>query len=175
MAVDSAKASTDWRLQMWKEVLPDVPKYLLCGKGFSLDGNELYMAMETGNRMSGAGLSSTIVAGDYHSGPLSIIIPFGLWGVVGFLWFLYAGGRLLQRTRRRSTPALENINTLLLALFAARAFFFFFGFGSLYSDLSVYTGILGLSIALNGTEDSAAEEAGHAAAGAELKTEYIRA
>jgi hypothetical protein len=30
-------------------------------------------------------------AGDYHNGPLSILIPFGLFGMIAFLWLLGAG------------------------------------------------------------------------------------
>ena len=31
-----AKISTDWRVEMWKIVIPDIPKYLILGKGYSL-------------------------------------------------------------------------------------------------------------------------------------------
>jgi hypothetical protein len=176
LAVDSAKTSTEWRVQMWKQVLPEVPKYLLRGKGYALDANDLYMAMENSQRFNSEGLSGTIAAGDYHSGPLSILIPFGIYGMIGFLWFLAAGLRLLHRTYKRSTPALRTVNGCILALFAVRAFFFFFGFGAFASDLAVFAGWLGLSIALNGTEDAADDdEAEQAIPGAELKTEYIRA
>ncbi len=174
VAVESAKISTNWRLEMWKQVLPDVPRYLIRGKGYALDANDLYMAMETSTRLSIDPLAGTIAAGDYHSGPLSVIIPFGIFGTAAFLWFLGAGFTLLNRTFKRSTPALRNVNALLLAAFAAHVFFFFFGFGSLHSDLPMFTGFLGLSVALNGTGDTMVEPAEEAVTGAELKTEYIR-
>ncbi len=174
VALQSAKVSTEWRVEMWKQVLPDVPRYLLCGKGYALDANDLYMAIQTGNRFGSEALAGTIAAGDYHSGPLSVVIPFGIYGTVGLLWLLWAGLRLLHRTLKRGAPALETVNRLLLASFAARTFFFFFGFGSFSTDLATLLGLLGMSIALNGTDDRVAEEAEQPVAGGELKTEYIR-
>ena len=175
VALESAKDSTDWRVQMWKQVLPEIPRYLLRGKGYSMDASDFYMTLDNSARFSGDSLTGTIAAGDYHSGPLSIIIPFGIWGVIGFFWFLWAALRLLHRTYKRSNPALIHYNALFLALFAARTFFFFFGFGSFHSDIAFFAGIVGMSIALNGTEESEAEEAERLVAGAELKTEYIKA
>ena len=175
LAVESAKVSTEWRLEMWKQVLPDIPRYLLRGKGYSMDASDFYMTLDNSARFSGDSLSGTIAAGDYHSGALSIIIPFGIWGMIGFLWFLWASLRLLHRTYKRSNPALVHFNALFLALFAARSFFFFFGFGSFHSDIAFFAGILGMSVALNGTEESEIEEAERLIAGTELKTEYIKA
>jgi hypothetical protein len=39
--------------------------------------------------------AEAIVTGDFHNGPLSLVLPFGLSGVIGFIWFLVAGGRVL--------------------------------------------------------------------------------
>jgi len=175
LAVESAKVSTDWRIEMWKQVLPEVPRYLFRGKGFALDANDLYLAIESGNRFRSESLSGTIVSGDYHNGPLSVLIPFGIYGFIAFVWFLVAGLRVLHRNYKHSSPDLRNINALLLAAFSSHAFFFFVGFGSLHSDLATFTGFLGLGVALNGTEQSVVEEAEQVAAGAELKTEYVRA
>ncbi len=174
MAIESAQASTYWRMEMWKQVLPDVPRYFFRGKGYALDANDLYMAIETGNRFRTDELAGTIAAGDYHNGPLSLLIPFGVYGMIAFIWLLVAGMRFLNRVYRQSSSALHTVNGLILASFVARALFFFIGFGSIHSDLASFTGLLGFSIALNGTEDAVVEESEQAVAGVELKTEYIR-
>jgi hypothetical protein len=62
---------------------------------------------------------------------------------------------VLYRNFKYGDPALHSVNTLLLATFAAQSLFFFFCFGSLYSDLAVFLGILGLGAALNGGEAGA--------------------
>ncbi|HZQ45941.1 MAG TPA: hypothetical protein VFC07_02935, partial [Verrucomicrobiae bacterium] len=38
-----AKDSTEWRLEMWKIVIPDIPNHLLLGKGYSFDPAEMEM------------------------------------------------------------------------------------------------------------------------------------
>ncbi len=91
----------------------------------------------------------TAMVGDYHNGPLSVIIPFGIWGVIGWLWFLATATRALYLNYRNSDPQLKTINRFLFAYFVARIIFFFFIFGGFYSDLAIFTGIVGLSISLN--------------------------
>ena len=88
MAAESARASSDWRVQMWHEVIPEIPHYLLLGKGYSIKAEELGKGASA---FGGESFSGAELAGDYHSGPLSVIIPFGLWGVIGFLWLIGAG------------------------------------------------------------------------------------
>ncbi len=156
-----ADASTDWRVAMWKEVSKQVPYYLLAGKGYLLSSTDLYIVEESNARGFTANWERSAVAGDYHSGPLSLIIPFGIWGVLGFGWLLYAGTRYLYKVYRDSPPELLLINRFLLVIFLVRFVFFFFVFGAFYQELYVFTGILGLSVALNiqrQNEDSVPEQ-----------------
>lgn len=146
----SAQNTVDWRVEMWKTVLPDVPRYLWLGKGYLLDPNELAVLTELSSRQ-GPSLSELFVyTGDYHNGPLSVIIPFGLWGAVTFLWLLAAGAWVLIRNYQFGPPELHSINALLLAIYLTRVLFFFVIFGALYLDLYQFVGLVGLSIALNG-------------------------
>jgi hypothetical protein len=90
------------------------------------------------------------VAGDYHNGPLSVVIPFGLWGALAFGWFLVAAGRALYLNFIQGDATLKLINMTLLACFLARAIFFAFLVGGLEGDLAYFAGLVGLSISLNG-------------------------
>ena len=144
-----AQGSLHWRLEMWGVLVPQIPKYLLLGKGYKIDPDDLYFAMLGG----GAGdieAEAAMVAGDYHSGPLSLIIPLGLWGVVGFLWFLGAGIKVLYRNYLYGDPALHDINTFLLSYFIVQCIVFFTIFGAFNYQLYLFTGLLGLSVSLNG-------------------------
>src|SRR5690349_7203542 len=40
----SAEYSTEWRLRMWRAVVPTIPQYLVLGKGYSINPSELAMA-----------------------------------------------------------------------------------------------------------------------------------
>jgi hypothetical protein len=146
----NADDSTEWRIDMWRAVWPEIPRYLIRGKGYSLDPQELYFSQLSGQR-EGENWQPAFVAGDYHNGGLTILIPFGLFGVVGFLWFLAASLRYLHYNFRNGPPELRHVNTFLFAAFVAKAVFFFAVFGSFYSEFYSFTGLMGLSVSLNGS------------------------
>jgi hypothetical protein len=144
-----AETSTQWRLDMWKLLWPEVPNYLVLGKGFAMAPVDLYLTDEAVKRGYYKSYEQAIVSGDYHSGPFSLLLPFGLPGFAAFVWFLYAGFRVVYNNYRYGDPALSKINTFLVSYFLARSIFFFAIFGSIYSDLLIFTGIVGLSVTLN--------------------------
>jgi hypothetical protein len=145
-----AEGSTTWRVEIWKELLPQVPKYLLVGKGYGIDPDELYQVSMSAMQRPGTDVNPALVTEDYHSGIFSVLIPFGLVGLVAFLWFLCASVKVLHRNYLFGEPALETTNRFLLSYFIAQALFFFLVFGSLYSGLCYFTGLVGLSVSLNG-------------------------
>lgn len=147
----SAEASTEWRLEIWKYLLPQVPQYLFLGKGLTFDVNDMAMYNTLGNQQAGGEVGGGFtLAGEYHNGPLSVIIPFGIWGVIGYLWFLVAALQALWRNYKHGDIEIKNINTLLLSCFIAKTILFLFIFGGFYSDLAVFLGIVGFSISVNG-------------------------
>jgi hypothetical protein len=162
MARQSAEVSSDWRLQMWQAALPEIPKYLFHGKGYRIDPREVETALAgaAGTMAFQDSWNGALTMGDYHNGPLSVIIPFGIYGALAFLWFLFVSLRFLHRALKFGNPQLRTINALLLATFAARAIFFFLVFGSVYSDMAIFAGLLGLSVSINGAEpvEEAVEE-----------------
>jgi hypothetical protein len=147
---DAADGSTAWRLEMWRDVLPEVSGHLLKGKGYALDPNDIYMAQQ--NELRGKGIAASLAeaAGDYHNGPLSVLIPFGIWGALALTWFLFAVGRTLFQHYAHGDPALRTINVTLLACYFGKIVFFLAIFGSISTDLAFFTGIAGLSVSLNG-------------------------
>lgn len=143
--------STAWRIEVWKDVLPEVPKTLLLGQGYALRPGDYELTQQ------GAGIFGqshqhwkAALTGDYHNGPLSVIVPFGLWGAIAFLWLLGAGCRLLYCNYRYGDPALSSFNVFLFAAFVAQIVEFFVVFGSFYLDLWKFLGMLGMSVSLNG-------------------------
>jgi hypothetical protein len=150
LAKEDAKGSTTWRVEMWKQLLPDVPKYLVKGRGYALNPDDIFLVSQAARMGHASSYEFAMVTGDYHSGPLSVVIPLGLWGVIGFLWFLGASLYVLYCNYRYGDPYLYRINVLLFAYFIVKAFLFFIVFGSLFSDLLIFTGLVGMSVSLNG-------------------------
>ncbi|HKQ37604.1 MAG TPA: O-antigen ligase family protein, partial [Verrucomicrobiae bacterium] len=144
-----AENSTRWRVEMWSILLPEVPKYLILGKGYALNPADLYLTSQAELRGLAKNYEVASLAGSYHNGPLSVIIPFGIFGAIGFLWFLWAGIWALYRNYRYGDPGLQAANTFLLAYFLMRVIVFLFIFGGINSELFKFTGILGLSVAMN--------------------------
>jgi O-antigen ligase len=152
VAAESARSSSEWRLQMWRELLPEIPNYLLLGKGIGVSGVEMEMTEElsqTRARIISAH-QGALVVGNYHNGPLTVLIFFGLWGALGLMWFLIASIRALYHNYKFGDESLTKINTFLLAYFLARVIWFMTVFGDFRTDLAMFTGIIGLSLALNG-------------------------
>lgn len=142
--------SNEWRVRMWKRVIPQIPEYLILGKGYgmnvrdSMTTQDLVFSHRTDNT------ESAQLASDYHSGPLSVIIPLGIFGALTVIWFWLAGFRLLLANYRHGAPELKTINTMLLAFFVAKIFHFLLVFGALQLDLYVFTGTVAFGVALNG-------------------------
>jgi hypothetical protein len=146
-----ADGSSDWRWRMWQDVLPTLPKYLLLGKGYGFDPDEQFQNLAHLNSFE-ENYSGSMLAGDYHNGPLSILVSFGLAGLAGFIWFVLASLKYLYRAMRNGDPQLRSINILLLAFFAARVAQFCLVFGMFPIDIATMAGLVGLSVSLNGHE-----------------------
>ncbi len=144
-----AEHSTEWRVEMWKTAWPNVKKYLWLGKGLLISGVDLDLTGE----MVKSGLMSSqeeaVLSGSYHNGPLTLLIPFGVWGAIGWLWFLFASIRALHYNYRYGDPSLKKVNTFLLSVFLTKAMMFFVIFGDFRTEFAPYLGIVALGVALN--------------------------
>ncbi|MEI9959636.1 MAG: hypothetical protein WDM76_00485 [Limisphaerales bacterium] len=151
VATMDAQGSAEWRFLMWKALWPQVPQYLLLGKGYAFDRTEyLEMGRDTAFKSYDPGEQALALAGDYHNGPLSLILPFGIWGMIAFVWFVVVAIKVLYRNHKYGDPALKTINTLLLAAFITRTLVFFFIGGGVSTDMWQFVSWLGLSVAING-------------------------
>lgn len=145
-----AKNSTDWRLQMWGVVWKDVPKYLIIGKGYSMDPTDMFLTTEAVRMGLIPDYEVAFLAGDYHSGPLSVLVPFGIPGTLAFLWVLGAGCWVLYSNYRHGDPKLQRLNSVLFSVYLANLLSFFILFGAFASQLFVFLGLVGFSISMNG-------------------------
>lgn len=149
-ARQDAQGSLDWRLQMWRVVLGDVPQYLWLGKGYTFSGTDFMLMQESIRRGMFDSYEDTLVSGNYHNGLLTLIIPFGLPGTVAFAAFVFAGWRVLRSNYLYGPKELKRINTFLIAYFTTRLVFYLGLYGQFDLDLMVFTGVVGLSVSLNG-------------------------
>lgn len=145
---DDVRNSNRWRVEMWKDVLPELPRHVLFGKGYGINPQEFSIAAEASWRGFG-GHRAALLAGDYHNGPLSVVLPLGGIGLAAFVWFLIAGGLVLRRNCREGDPRLLLVNRVLYGFFLARAVYFWTVFGTFWLDLMLFTGLVGFGMSLN--------------------------
>jgi hypothetical protein len=153
----SADDSTEWRLRMWTALLPQIPPHLFLGEGLAIS-TEDYDEMMTGNLMLqnaaekvDASQGSLALAADYHNGMLSLVIPFGIWGVLAILWFLGGGLWVMYSNAKYAPPELYLANSFLMILYLWETLNFVSCFGGLQisGQLASFVGYLGMSVALN--------------------------
>jgi O-antigen ligase len=144
-----AEGTSDWRLDMWQVVLPEVPKHLWRPKGYNFSSTDLELTQQAMKQGRFAQYEGSIVTADYHQGLLNLIIPLGIYGFVAFLCFIFGCLRALYRNYRYSNPDLKLVNTFLLSFFLTRLIYFTLFYGAFYLDLMVFTGTIGMSLAVN--------------------------
>jgi O-antigen ligase len=155
-----AQMSSEWRIKMWKVLWAEIPKYFWLGKGYVANATDYFLILDSTRRGLAESYEISMLAGDYHNGPLSVIIPFGIWGVLTFGAFWVVAARVLRANYRHGRPELILINRFLLAVFWADLIFFLLIFGDLTIDFQRLAGYLALSIGLNGGMASASAPSG---------------
>jgi len=148
-----AEGSSEWRLAMWRDLLPQVPNYLLVGKGYSISEEDFeYIgrgAQANASATLDASKQALALSNDFHSGPLSTLIGFGIWGAIGLLWLMAAVVWLLYRNYRYGDPELQTLNAYLLASSIVSIIVFLFVVGAFQNAIGDYCKVAGLSAALN--------------------------
>lgn len=140
---------------------PGCAEIFFLGKGYNFDSTDLYLTELGMARGIYSGYEWVLVSSDYHNGPLTLIIPFGIFGVLAFAAFCWGALRVLYANYQFGDPDLGNINTYLIAYFITKLIFFLIFYGEFFQDLGIFTGLIGLSITLNGgvrTGQQAAEQ-----------------
>ena len=151
IAVADADESKRWREDMWRDVWPKVPQYLFLGKGYALTAED-FQAMGTGTFAEGGldkDASGLAVSMDYHNGPLSTLMPFGIWGMISFLWIATASLWITYRNMKYGDPSLQLVNNMLFAGAIVHVVNYFFLFGAYVNDVGGFMQVVGFSVALN--------------------------
>jgi hypothetical protein len=153
-AVADAEGSSEWRYAMWRDTWPKVPDHLLLGKGCALS-QEDFQNIGTGefSQLGAAHIDASnqplAISGDYHSGPLSTLMLFGIWGAIGIVWLMAATLFVLYRNYRYGDPQLQVLNAYLLASGTTAVISFLFIFGAFTNEVGNFAKMAGFSIAMN--------------------------
>lgn len=141
----SAQGTTDWRIQVWKDALYEVPQYFWIGKGYTFDHHALDALRLTGGIDYTRRWASMSVA--YHSGPLSLLIGMGIQGLIVGSLILFFAVRQHWKLVRSSwhSPTLQRLHLVLAVKFFTMIVAFYFIYGDVYlsfPNFFVYMAIL---------------------------------
>lgn len=130
-----AQASVDWRVAVWKYAIPRIPEYLWIGRGFVADVSSA--AWMQANYYTSVEFAWTV--SNYHSGPLSILLTFGLPGTIAFFGFLFSGvgygiSKLRQCREYHDLYAYTLLQFLIL-LVCQKIFLYIFVMGEIRASL----------------------------------------
>jgi hypothetical protein len=129
-AATDAIATTEWRIEMWKLMIPMIPQYLLVGRGLGFDLSEAYAAYTL---TSDYDLHTFFIAThNYHSGPLWLLVDLGLGGLLCGMAIMF-GGMIYYGRRMHEIPEGTRWRTLYIAFycfFGAYSIFFYTVIGS---------------------------------------------
>lgn len=144
-----AESTVQWREGLWEALLEDVPQYFWVGKGLAVSTVDMEWA-ETIGRFGGDQWYLSYLTGEHHNGFLSVMISFGLWGILTFFWLIGAGLWVLARNYRYGNDGLRKVNAFILASYLATMLVFFTVSGTLYWMMKDIVGLMALGVALNG-------------------------
>lgn len=121
-----AATSATTRLLVWEMAWNEVPKYLIIGKGFTVN---------PGDMMSYAVRSDWVLSAflghNYHSGPLSLLLDTGLFGFLFGTGFLVTSAAEMYRRQKliEGPPLMKRAYNYFLVqhLYAVPAYYLIFG------------------------------------------------
>jgi hypothetical protein len=121
-----AAITSDWRIELWRQLLSMVPDYLWMGRG---------MAFSAADANAASGLASDrgtqhiffAVVHLYHSGPLWFLLDLGVAGFVAGLVFMAGGIVHYGRQIEKLTPGSlwRNVYNVFYSFFVGYCVFFY--------------------------------------------------
>jgi hypothetical protein len=123
LASRSASGTTAWRFDVWRQVWELLPKYWLIGRGFALQASDFYVLSYSRE----ASIEWAVTTHNYHSGPLSMLIDLGIFGL------LFGSGIMISGIVRHyrlitgdwASDALRRYHLVLLSCVCVETFRFY--------------------------------------------------
>ena len=134
----NAEGTLNWRLAVWAEARPWIPRYFWIGRGLILTSSELLQlhSMQMYHYYRGERISTVemaVLMRDYHNGPLALQIDLGIFGTLIGISFMILLGRESVRTSVRKDwrdPRLKLLHNLLTSQILTELVLFFLIYGS---------------------------------------------
>lgn len=128
-AMDAA-GSIDWRVEIWGYALKRAPQYLLIGRGGTFDVGDAVKEWGVEAVNSPWMAFQTHV---YHSGPIELLIDYGIIGLIAVVWLHILVCKRLWRLSQQLAPIDTSVSRYLSYICASQmwlvvAFYLVFGY-----------------------------------------------
>ena len=122
----SAAVTSQWRIELWRQLLAMVPDYLWVGRGMAFNASEANAAAVLASDRGTQYIYFAAVH-NYHNGPLWLVLDLGVAGFAAGVIFMLGGIVRYGRALRRIAPG-EHWQTsyvVFYSLFTGYCIFFF--------------------------------------------------
>lgn len=125
-AGESAAVTSQWRIELWRQLLPMLPDYLWIGRGLAYVTTEANAAAVLASDRATQYVYFAAIH-NYHNGPLWLVLDLGLAGFVAGLVFMLGGIVRYGRALRRIPPGeqWQTAYVVFYSLFTGYCIFFF--------------------------------------------------
>ena len=126
----SAEQTSSWRMEIIERILPEVPRYLLLGKGHAFHPRDVPGWNVSYGMTEEQSILIAIATHNYHNGPLTILIDLGLAGLLTSIIFFVITIRnhikKLKDPKAFTEKSMLLLHRNLLAFYIATVFLVFF-------------------------------------------------
>jgi hypothetical protein len=130
---DNALNSIEWRVEIWKYCLEQAPQYLFLGRGSAFDVHEAVENL-TSHDIATFSPWFAFTTRSYHSGPLTLLIDYGL---PGFVVVLCLGIIIFHRLWKmaKEVSIIDSFVARYAAFLCASVLWYWFAFFFVYGDI----------------------------------------
>ena len=141
----AAVSTTTWRVEIWKLMLQNIPKYFWLGSGVAVNAAAAYST----NPYFIYSPEGAYEYHNYHNGPLGILHDYGIFGLITVIGFMFSSSVEFYRSRKIFVTGtfLHRFYTYLLATYLTQVLSFLVIFGDVFDSVA---GMLLASVMLRG-------------------------
>jgi hypothetical protein len=140
-----ADSTATWRIEIWKLMLHNIPKYFWLGSGVAVNAAAAYST----NPYFLCSPEGAYEYHNYHNGPLGILHDYGIFGLLTVLGFMISSSLEFSRFRKIFVTGtfLHRFYMFFLAAYIAQILSFLIIFGDVFDSVAV---LLFASVMLRG-------------------------
>ncbi len=131
IARTDAMGTIEWRLDIWKIMLKNIPEYLFIGRGFAAEA-ELYTTIDPRYATTP---EFAYYVHNYHNGPLGMLLDLGVAGLVSVAVFLVSSFLEVFRYKRLfdGDNFMNRYYSYIVSVYLSQVIIFFFFVGDTIS------------------------------------------